>query len=256
VAAPRLDHPPAASRRVGSAAPGRRGAQIEAAPPARHVWIGQEILQQRARLGVAEAAGGVAVQPLNERSRRRLPVHDEGADGLGTQHQPHRIRRAQPRHHGRVQEVRLHAGAALVHLQHVAVPVEHQRRVRLLLAQDEVERPAHGGHRGGVEPGAAVDGSIARRDQQVVALAQRHVQRAGQPQHHRAAGLGSSRLDEAQMTRGDAGLDREAELAQPALGRHWRSSRPNPLSVAAVSARSMPATLHRPSRPRHYLRGS
>ena len=145
-----------------------RGVEIEPAPLARHVGTGQELLQQRARLGVAEAADGIAVQPLDQRGRRRLPVHDRGPEGVGMEHQPHGVRGAQRGHRRGVDEVGLHARGALVDLQDVPVAVEHQRRVRLLLVQDEVERPAYLGHRRRLEIRAAVDGRVAGGDEQVV----------------------------------------------------------------------------------------
>ena len=57
---------------------------------------------------------------------------------------------------------------------------------------------------------------VAGRDQQHVALAQRHVELLGEPQHHLARGLRAPGFEEAQMLGGDLGLEREIELAQAA----------------------------------------
>ena len=54
----------------------------------------------------------------------------------------------------------------------------------------------------------------AGREQQGVALAQRDVQRVGQEQHHLAARLRAAGLEEAHVSRRDARLVRERELAQ------------------------------------------
>src|SRR5215470_16361232 len=53
----------------------RRGdVEVETAPLARHVGIRQELVQQPPGLVVPTAADGVAMEPLDERGRRRLPV--------------------------------------------------------------------------------------------------------------------------------------------------------------------------------------
>ena len=58
----------------------------------------------------------------------------------------------------------------------------------------------------------------ARRHQQHVALAQRHVQPLGQMQDHVAARLGAAQLHKAQVLGGDVRLQRQVELGQaPAL---------------------------------------
>lgn len=63
-----------------------------------------------------------------------------------------------------------------------------------------------------VEPVLRVGGRIAPRQQQRVAVAQRHVEALGQAQDHLARRLRPPGLDEAQMARGDLGRDRLANL--------------------------------------------
>ena len=59
-------------------------------------------------------------------------------------------------------------------------------------------------------------GCVAGRQQQRVALAERHVEVFGEMQHQLAARLGPSRLDEAQVPCRDVGLDGELQLAESA----------------------------------------
>jgi hypothetical protein len=96
------------------------------------------------------------------------------------------------------------------------VPVHHDRRERVVLREHPLERAAH--LRGGVavQAGFAVQRRDAGREQELVALAQRDVEHARQPQHHRAAGLRAPALDEAHVPRRGRRLEREPELAEPA----------------------------------------
>ena len=63
-----------------------------------------------------------------------------------------------------------------------------------------------------------VDRRVAGGEQHPVALAQRHVELLGQVQDHLLARARAAGLEEAQVARGDAGLEREVELAEAALG--------------------------------------
>src|SRR3989441_602712 len=108
------------------------------------------------------------------------------------------------------------AGAAVVDLQHVPVAIEHERGIGFLLAQDVVERAPRLREGGRIEAGRAVDRRVAGRREEIVAVAERDVERAGEQHDHLATRRGAPGLDEAQVTRGDAGLDREVELAHAA----------------------------------------
>ena len=193
-----------------------RGVQVERAPLPRRVRIRQQLLEQRARLGVREAGGHVPVQPLDERGRRGLPVHDPRPERLRVKHEAHRVGRPERGHRGGVEEERLHARAALVDLQHVPVAIEDERGVGLLLAQDEIERAARLRQGGGIEARRAVDRGVAGRREEIVAVTERHVERAREQDDHLAARRGPAGLDEAQMTRRHARLDRQIELTHAA----------------------------------------
>jgi hypothetical protein len=79
------------------------------------------------------------------------------------------------------------------------VPVDHHRRIRLLLRQDVVERPRHLGKVGRGQVTRAPFRREARREQQRIVLAQRQVKRAGEAVDHLAARRGTAQLEEAQM---------------------------------------------------------
>jgi len=61
-----------------------------------------------------------------------------------------------------------------------------------------------------------VDRREAGGHQQLVPFAKRHVEHAGEAQHHRTAGGRPARLDETDVAGRNVGLDREVELRQPA----------------------------------------
>ena len=69
----------------------------------------------------------------------------------------------------------------------VPAAVDDDGRVGLVAAQDEVEGLAHRCHVGRVERALPVDGRVAGGEQQLVALAQRHLELLGQVQDHLAA---------------------------------------------------------------------
>jgi hypothetical protein len=81
--------------------------------------------------------------------------------------------------------------------------------------QHALERVAHGRHLRRVDRPLLVRGREAGGQQQVVAVAQRHVELVGEVQHHLAARLRTARLQEAEVAGRDAGLERQVELAQP-----------------------------------------
>ena len=142
------------------------------------------------------------------------------------EHEAHGVGWAQRGHCLGIEKDGLHARAAVVDAQHVPVAVEHQRGIRLLLAQDEVERAADLGQGRRLQAGRPVDGRVAGRREQVVAVAQRHVERPRQQQDHLATGLRPARFDEAQVARGHAGLHREVELAEAPPGAPAAQERP------------------------------
>ena len=137
----------------------------------------------------------------------------------------------------------------------VPAAVDHDGRVRLVAAQDEVERLAHRPHLGVVERPLAVHRRVAGGQQQLVALAQRHLELLGQVQHHLAAGLGAAGLDEAHVPGRDAGVERQVELAAAGgAGASRAAACPRAGGCRATSV--MAATVALRGRRRDYLGGS
>jgi len=109
-------------------------------------------------------------------------------------------------------------GAASLGEHGVPGAVHDDGRVRLLALEDEREDAAHVDQLGRVQPALGIGGRVAGGQQHGVAVAERHLERAGQQVHHLAAGLGAAGLEEAEVARGDLGLGGERELAHPARG--------------------------------------
>ena len=98
----------------------------------------------------------------------------------------------------------------------VPSPVHDDGGERLVPGEDRVERVLDGRHRRRVERRLRVHGGVAGRQQQGVALPQRHLEVLGEVQHELPTGPGTAGLDEAQVAGRHLGLHREVELAQPA----------------------------------------
>ena len=144
-----------------------------------------------------------------------LPVGELGAQRLGVEQPAQDVGRLARRRGGRralEQEDREGIGR-VVGLQQIPQPVDHDRRVGLLLLQHAVDRLAHRRELGGGEIALAIDRREARGEQHGVALAQRDVERGGELHHHLAAGPGAARLEEADMALRHARLQRQGELA-------------------------------------------
>ena len=93
------------------------------------------------------------------------------------------------------------------------MPVDDERRVRLLLAEDEVHGAAHLGKRGRIERRLAIDRREASGGEQLVAGAERDFEHAREMEHEVAARPGAPGLDEARVPGREAGLGGEPELA-------------------------------------------
>ncbi len=109
-----------------------------------------------------------------------------------------------------------HRHGALVGLQQIPATIDDDGGEGLLLAQHVVERAADRRQRLGAEIGLTPGRRVTRSQQQLVGLAQRHVERRRQAQDHLAAGLGAAELEEAQMTLRAVGRRREPELRKAA----------------------------------------
>ena len=101
---------------------------------------------------------------------------------------------------------------------------------------------------------SGVERREAGREEQVVALAERDLERTGQPHDHRAARLGPPRLDEAHVPRRRPGVPGEVELALARrTPRQYRSRSPS--STVAI-ATGMGRTLRVQRAPRPSLGGN
>src|SRR3954447_17412089 len=96
---------------------------------------------------------------------------------------------------------------------------------------------------------------MAGRQQHPVLLAERDLELAQDAQQHVAAGLRAARLDEAQVARRDAGVERQVELASPPplaplpehltdLALHRRDSTPRRLYLGVIA--SLTAAMEHP----------
>ena len=95
--------------------------------------------------------------------------------------------------------------------------VDRKGGVGLMPADHQVDRLAGRGEGRIIQPALLIDRCVTGREQQGIALAQRHFQPLGQMQHHLAAWLGTAAFHEAEVALGDLRLQREIELAHAAM---------------------------------------
>jgi len=175
--------------------------------------IGRELVVQLDQHAVA-GGGDLLLQPLEQVGAPLRQVGDARGQPVGPQAQAQHVDRRRHQlgrrafHQQRHQRVVGHQ---------VPVAVHRQRRKGLVPLEHQVDRAARRGHGRVVERALAVHRREARGHQQRVALAQRHVQPLGQPQHHLAAGRGAAGFHVAQVPGRDLGLLRQVELAQAAV---------------------------------------
>lgn len=82
--------------------------------------------------------------------------------------------------------------------------VDDQCWMGVMAGQYQVERVTDGGHRGVLQVVLAVQRRVPRGEEQLVALAQRHLELAGQQEDHLSARTRAPGLDEGQVPRRDA----------------------------------------------------
>ena len=195
-------------------------------PQRHHDLVGQ------AAARLAQRRRRVAAQLLVQSGQRRIPGHghlplepreevlaplrqveDARGHALGMERHAQGV-------HGRLHQVRRHA---LGEQRHAAVSgeqlpllVHHRRRVGLVPAQHQLDRLAHRLHLRVVERALPVDRRVTGRQEHLVALAQRHLELLGEVQHHVRAGPRAAGLEEAQVSRGHARVERQVELAETA----------------------------------------
>jgi hypothetical protein len=130
-------------------------------------------------------------------------VADARRESLRMQTQSQRVdRRCQQRRIDAIQQPRDRPVGA----HQMPVPVDRQRGVGLVAAEHQPDRLAGRGKRGIVQRPLRKERREAGRQQQEIALAQRHLQLRAKVQDHHAARLRPASLDEAQMARRDVGL--------------------------------------------------
>ena len=170
---------------------------------------------------------GLAPDPAQDVVGPRRQVQDAGRQAVGVQGDAQHVDRrrqqfvADPLHQHRRGRVGQHQLPLAVH--------DH-RRIGLVPGQHLLEGLAHRLEAGVGQLALTEGGSEAGGDEELVAVAQGHVELLGQVQHHLAAGAGPSRLDEAQVAGGHPGGGGQLELAEvtalaprPQQGPHrWR----------------------------------
>ena len=175
--------------------------------------VGLQLGQQRAQLRILRDAD-LAPQPPQDVGAPLRQVGDPRRHALGMQAQAQRV-------DGRLQQVRGGAGRdqpdAGVAVDELPAAIDRDRRRGLVGGEQATDDLADLAHLGILERRLGIGGRVAGGQQQLVALPQRHVEMLGELDHHVAARLGAAGLDEAEMARGDLGLQRQLHLAETPL---------------------------------------
>ena len=210
--------PSGVSRRSGIKIPLAAASEME-------IVIGQgkarHLLEQRGHLRVS-GDRDLMLEPLDEVRHHLAKVDDPGHQL--SHHPVHRVRGLEQR---RVEPLgqRQHRG---VRGDDGPAAVDDQRRVRLVAAEDQVERLAHRRQLGVLERALGERRSVAGGEQQPIALAERNLELLGEQQHHPGARRGAAGLDEAQMPSRDPGVERQVELGAPPPRAPLAQQRPDP----------------------------
>jgi hypothetical protein len=172
-----------------------------------------ELVDQGLQLVIGHPADRLAPGAGDERGCQLRPVVDERSERA--EHQPQHV-------HGGLDlvegdELPEELSGAVVGAHEVPVPVHHDPREWFVGPEDPVERRQHVVGSRIVETELTVRRRVAGGEEQVVAIAQRHLQRLGERVQHLPARLRASRLDEADMAGRHPGPRRQVELAHPPL---------------------------------------
>jgi hypothetical protein len=112
----------------------------------------------------------------------------------------------------------------------IPVPIDDEGRKWPVSVEHVLDRVAHGTHLRGVELMLPVGRRVTCGQEQVVALAERHVESLGQAEHHLRAWARAAGFDETQVSRRDVSLQRKLELtdstATAPLAEHHPDRRP------------------------------
>jgi hypothetical protein len=180
----------------------------------RHAGIAGETTQQLGRLGraVGDRVGLHAAQEMN---RDILPVFDEWSQHVGGDERVGKVDRSA---RGGAQQESDHVSGSRIGAQQIPAPVDHERRIRLLLRQHVVERAIHLRELGAGEVALMPHRREAGGEQQRILLAQRDIEHGAKPQHHLARRLGTAGFEEAQVALRRLRRAGERELRQAAVG--------------------------------------
>ena len=131
--------------------------------------------------------------------------------------------------------------------------VDRDARVRVVGGEQALDRRLHELHRGVVERALRVAGRVPGREQERVALAQRHVEVVREGEDELGARLRPAGLDEAQVTGRHPDVEGEVHLAAPPPGPPLPHQLTHARSGHAPSPR--PANLRAGGKEHDYLRG-
>ena len=92
--------------------------------------------------------------------------------------------------------------------------IDRERRIGFVSREHLIDRLPRDPQRRIVERAFREHRRVARRMQQQIAIAQRHVELFGKAQHHLAAWLRPAGFQKTEMPRGDFRIERQLELAQ------------------------------------------
>jgi hypothetical protein len=110
------------------------------------------------------------------------------------------------------------------------VPIDDEGRKWFVSVKHVLDRVAHGTHLRGVELTLPIGRRVACGQEQVVALAERHVESLGEVEHHRRARARAAGFDEAHVSRRDVSLQSKLELTESTatapLAEHQPDRRP------------------------------
>jgi hypothetical protein len=157
--------------------------------------------------------GDLAAEPAEQVGPPLAQVDDQRGHPGGVEADPEHVDRGSEQRRVGLADEHGHGG---VGVDQVPGPVHHHRRVRLVAGQDLAQGRPDRRHLRGVQGRLPEGGRVASGEQQMVALAQRHLELLAQPQQHVAAGPGPAGLQEAQVPGRDLRLEGEVELAEAA----------------------------------------
>ena len=138
---------------------------------------------------------------------------------------------------------------ALVGHDDVPHPVDDDGWVGIVGPHQAGERLADAGHRLTVERCLRVPGGIAGRQQHRVALAQRDLEVLGEGEHELRRRLGLAGLDEAEVAGGDADVERQVQLAPPAVLPPVPQHRSDRRRALTVTFETWPRAIVSPAKP-------